>query len=248
MHRAWTEESFSFAGKFFNYKDISIWPRPAQQPHPPVWIPVTGSQESIEWAAKWNIPITPGSSVSGGERKGDARRDIIKYYAECQAKFGRRVTPDHFVMPIDCYIADSKAQAVKEYAPYVQYFYNTLYSFDHVTRENIQQGYYSDKSTDYMRKESKDAVANDTAYAGDVTLDGLARQAENFAWGTADEIVERVIAAAEHCGAENVIMACNRGALPQELFLNQVRRLGEEVLPRLRAHKITRVKFAEDVA
>jgi len=248
MHKAWTQESFSYEGKFFSYKDVAIWPRPVQQPHPPIWVPVTGSKESIEWAAKWNVPITPGSSVQGGEARGDARRDIIRYYAECQAKFGRRVTPDHFVMPADCYIADSKEQAIKEYAPYVQYWYNTLYHFDHVTRENIEKGYYSAQSTEYMRDRSKSAVANDTAFAGDMTPERIAQQAQNAGWGTVDEIVERVIAAAEHCGASTVIISCNRGAMPQQMFLNQIRRLGAEVLPRLRAHVVTQVKLAEGIA
>jgi len=42
-------------------------------------------------------------------------------------------------------------------------------------------------------------------------------------------------------------LMCNKGAMPHEMFLNQIERLGKEVLPRLRAHKVTRVKFAEDV-
>jgi hypothetical protein len=35
--------------------------------------------------------------------------------------------------------------------------------------------------------------------------------------------------------------------MPQELFLNQIRRLGAEVLPRLQAHRIAGVPFAEGV-
>ena len=29
-----------------------MWPRPVQQPHPPIWVPVVGSQESIEFAGR----------------------------------------------------------------------------------------------------------------------------------------------------------------------------------------------------
>ena len=60
IRRAWTEEVFSYEGRFWSYRDVAIWPRPVQQPHPPVWVPVTGSKETIEWAARHNIPITPG--------------------------------------------------------------------------------------------------------------------------------------------------------------------------------------------
>ena len=60
IYRAWTEEVFSFEGRFWSYRDVAIWPRPVQQPHPPVWVPVSGSKETIEWAGRHNIPITPG--------------------------------------------------------------------------------------------------------------------------------------------------------------------------------------------
>jgi alkanesulfonate monooxygenase SsuD/methylene tetrahydromethanopterin reductase-like flavin-dependent oxidoreductase (luciferase family) len=58
--RAWTEEVFSYEGRFWSYHDVALWPRPVQQPHPPIWMPIVGSQESIEFAARHNIPITPG--------------------------------------------------------------------------------------------------------------------------------------------------------------------------------------------
>jgi hypothetical protein len=30
-----------------------------QQPYPQIWIPIVGSKESIEFAGRHNIPITP---------------------------------------------------------------------------------------------------------------------------------------------------------------------------------------------
>jgi alkanesulfonate monooxygenase SsuD/methylene tetrahydromethanopterin reductase-like flavin-dependent oxidoreductase (luciferase family) len=53
--KAWTEPQFSHDGKYWPMKDIAIWPRPYQQPHPPVWIPFTGSKETIEWAGRHNL-------------------------------------------------------------------------------------------------------------------------------------------------------------------------------------------------
>ncbi len=53
--KAWTAQQFSHDGKYWQMKDIAIWPRPYQQPHPPVWIPFTGSKETIEWAGKHNF-------------------------------------------------------------------------------------------------------------------------------------------------------------------------------------------------
>ena len=49
--RAWTEPGpFAFEGKHYHFEYVNIWPRPYQQPHPPIWIPSLGSAETIEWA------------------------------------------------------------------------------------------------------------------------------------------------------------------------------------------------------
>ena len=34
--KAWTEDVFNYQGKFWSYKDISIWPRPFSSRYPPV--------------------------------------------------------------------------------------------------------------------------------------------------------------------------------------------------------------------
>ena len=38
VRRLWTEDRVSFAGRHFAFQDASINPKPAQQPHPPVWV------------------------------------------------------------------------------------------------------------------------------------------------------------------------------------------------------------------
>jgi alkanesulfonate monooxygenase SsuD/methylene tetrahydromethanopterin reductase-like flavin-dependent oxidoreductase (luciferase family) len=53
--RAWTTpEPFTFNGKFTQLRYVNIWPRPIQKPHPPVWIPGSGSVETWEWVARQN--------------------------------------------------------------------------------------------------------------------------------------------------------------------------------------------------
>jgi alkanesulfonate monooxygenase SsuD/methylene tetrahydromethanopterin reductase-like flavin-dependent oxidoreductase (luciferase family) len=34
----------------FRYENV--WPRPFQEPHPPIWIPGFGPRETAEWVAK----------------------------------------------------------------------------------------------------------------------------------------------------------------------------------------------------
>jgi alkanesulfonate monooxygenase SsuD/methylene tetrahydromethanopterin reductase-like flavin-dependent oxidoreductase (luciferase family) len=241
--RAWTEEVFSFEGRFWSYHDVALWPRPVQQPHPPIWMPIVGSQESIEFAAKHNIPITPGLGRARG-----LRDDIIRYYATCLSKAGHRITPDHLSLGITAYVADSKAQALREYGPHILYFNRTLFSHGNFTEVDKQRetGYASAASTDYVRPENLRAAQNLRSEFRNLTMEQLEEQAEHMPLGTADEVAQRIIDAAESAGANQVQIAMNRGCLPHDLFMNQIERFAREVLPRLQAHEVKTVPAAEE--
>jgi alkanesulfonate monooxygenase SsuD/methylene tetrahydromethanopterin reductase-like flavin-dependent oxidoreductase (luciferase family) len=237
IRRAWTEESFSFAGKFWSYEDVAIWPRPVQQPHPPVWVPVSGSKETIEWAGRHDIPITPGLVPTRG-----LREDIIRYYATCLARHGHRLTPEHLIIQASVYVADSKAQAVREAGPYTLYFNQTLFSHGNISEAGLQRdaGYLTSGSFDYVRPENLHAVSGDRERFRGMTMADVERDAQQMAWGTADEVTERIVDAANHAGAGTVLVNMNRGAMPQEMFLEQIQRFGSKVLPALQAHRVTR--------
>jgi alkanesulfonate monooxygenase SsuD/methylene tetrahydromethanopterin reductase-like flavin-dependent oxidoreductase (luciferase family) len=241
--RAWTQDSFSYEGKFWSYKDVSIWPRPVQNPHPAVSIPVTSSQESLDWAAARGIPITPGAATMG------LREDVVRYFAAALARNGRKFTPDMMWIPSLTYLADSKAQAVKEYAPYHLYFNRTLYSHGNFTETSIQAqaGYVSDKSKEYVREENLKAYARSRDDFRKMTFEDVEKAAQNMPWGTADEVTQRLITAADHAGAGTILVSMNRGAMPHEMFMNQIRRFARDVLPALKAHEVTHAKCLEGV-
>jgi alkanesulfonate monooxygenase SsuD/methylene tetrahydromethanopterin reductase-like flavin-dependent oxidoreductase (luciferase family) len=246
--RAWTEEIFSYSGKFWSYKDVALWPRPVQRPHPPVWMPITGSKESIEFAAEHDIVITPGQGRGAAGR--GLQEDIIRYYAQCLAQHGHRITPDHLALGVGAYIADSKARAVEEYAPYHLYFNRTLYSHGNFTETSLgrARGYMSASSSDYVRPENLQAVERAREDFRNLTLAEVERQAEGMPWGTPKEVTERIIAATDRTGANIVNVSLNRGGLPHEMFIEQIRRFAREVLPALKAHAVTRVPVAEEAA
>src|SRR5579863_6504661 len=54
---AWTEpQPFGWQGRYYQYRAISIWPRPVQQPHPPIYISGS-SPEAGELAARNRIGL-----------------------------------------------------------------------------------------------------------------------------------------------------------------------------------------------
>ena len=68
LHLAWTrDESFTYEGEYIKIpNETTVWPKPLQQPHPPLWVAGT-SVESMKLAAEWDMmPITTGLLGSEG--------------------------------------------------------------------------------------------------------------------------------------------------------------------------------------
>ncbi|MFZ1992365.1 MAG: LLM class flavin-dependent oxidoreductase, partial [Alphaproteobacteria bacterium] len=250
MKKAWTEDRFSFEGQFHSYNDISILPRPVQKPHPPVWVPIAASKDSIEWAAANDVPITPGSGM--GTMAEQAREDIIVHYAKCLRARGKRMTPDHLSIQINCYVADSKAQAVEECGPYMRYLFNYLFPYDQGDFSKIAgSGYNSPDARGHLRAQASpppNSGGPPPRAFGGMDQAAVAQMAETMPWGTPDQVADAIIREVETTGAGTVLLMCNVGAMPQHMFLKQIRRLGEEVLPRLKAHKVKFVPAAEALA
>ncbi|HXJ79403.1 MAG TPA: LLM class flavin-dependent oxidoreductase [Candidatus Methylomirabilis sp.] len=236
VKRAWTEEILSYSGKFWSYRDVAIWPRPVQQPHPRVWVPVTTSQETMEWAARENAPITPGAVGTLA-----ARQDMVRYYASCLARHGRTITPEHVVTPASVYIADSREQALAEAGPYMLYFFHTLFSHGNISNVGRQRekGYVREEGLGWLRPENRDAFLRALQGFRHVTMEDLKRN-ERLCWGSPAEVRDALLGLAESLGSNIVLVQFNQGAMPHEMFLRQIERFGAEVLLDIQRHDVTK--------
>jgi alkanesulfonate monooxygenase SsuD/methylene tetrahydromethanopterin reductase-like flavin-dependent oxidoreductase (luciferase family) len=243
--KAWTEDVFSYDGKFWSYKDIAIWPRPYQQPHPPVWVPFTGSKETIEWAGRHNF-----SAVIPDHHRG-LTQDIIGYFAKQLASNGKRITPEHICFFTDAYVAADRATAIKEYSPYFLYFVHTLWHHGSLEKKSQAKGtgYLSSSSYDYIKPENRSGAGVDRDAMQRTTLADLEHKidAGELAWGSPKEVADSLIDGAERMGANTLLINMNVGAMAHDVFLEQIRRFGRDVLPRLQAHQVKRVPAAEAV-
>jgi alkanesulfonate monooxygenase SsuD/methylene tetrahydromethanopterin reductase-like flavin-dependent oxidoreductase (luciferase family) len=58
--RAWTEESFSYSGRFYSFRDLSVVPRPLQKPHPPLYAGGTSVSTYAEAGRRgWGVLLPP---------------------------------------------------------------------------------------------------------------------------------------------------------------------------------------------
>jgi alkanesulfonate monooxygenase SsuD/methylene tetrahydromethanopterin reductase-like flavin-dependent oxidoreductase (luciferase family) len=60
--KAWTEETVTHEGKYWQFDEALPVPKPYQQPHPPVWY-AAHSQTSLEYAAKHNFHVAQNLDV-----------------------------------------------------------------------------------------------------------------------------------------------------------------------------------------
>jgi len=49
---AWTNEKLTFHGRFWDYDDVEVLPKPMQRPHPPTWLAATSPQALQRAASK----------------------------------------------------------------------------------------------------------------------------------------------------------------------------------------------------
>ena len=103
--RAWTEpQPFGWQGRHFQYRTVSIWPRPLQQPHPPTFALGT-SRESCEFAARHRL----GCGVSYGPFEVMAR--ATRYYREQCARHGWQPTDDQILYRANMLVAETDEEA-----------------------------------------------------------------------------------------------------------------------------------------
>jgi alkanesulfonate monooxygenase SsuD/methylene tetrahydromethanopterin reductase-like flavin-dependent oxidoreductase (luciferase family) len=62
---AWTSDQFSYQGKFHSWDpgQIQIVPKPLQRPHPPIYVAVSATPETIDYAAKRGLSVLIGGPV-----------------------------------------------------------------------------------------------------------------------------------------------------------------------------------------
>src|SRR5438046_6436024 len=103
--KAWTEpQPFGWQGRHFQFRTVSVWPRPLQRPHPPTFALGT-SRESCEFAARHHL----GCGVSYGPF--DVMAKATRYYREQCARYGWEPAPEQIIYRANMLVADTDDDA-----------------------------------------------------------------------------------------------------------------------------------------
>ena len=78
------DEPFNWEGEYFHYRQVNIWPRPVQQPHPPVWT-TTGSKTHARVLGEKGYVIATLGSGYATRPLYDAYREGYRQVEEARA-------------------------------------------------------------------------------------------------------------------------------------------------------------------
>jgi len=219
IRRAWTEERFSYEGRFFTFADVFVIPKPLQRPHPPLY-QVCVSKDSIENTALRGWPML-NSWLRGPIDQIVASRDI---YLKALEKTGRTDAEiaellGRWGVSRQIYVADTDARALVE-AKQSQLWYQEAFR-RFVIPERIEDAHPSLQPGFRAMAEKLAKIDWDTLVA------------ETLAFGSPDTVA-RKIADMRELGVGQLLCWMNFGGLPQDKIRRSMELFAREVMPRFR--------------
>ncbi len=102
----WTRQGpFRWEGKHFNYRFVNPWALPYQKPHPPIWIPGVISPETVVWCAEHRYPyIGLGTSLH-------STVELWNLYGDTAAQNGYTAGSENFGYLQQIFVAETEEKA-----------------------------------------------------------------------------------------------------------------------------------------
>jgi alkanesulfonate monooxygenase SsuD/methylene tetrahydromethanopterin reductase-like flavin-dependent oxidoreductase (luciferase family) len=222
--KAWqAREIFAWNGRYYQLPTVNLWPRPIQQPHPPVWVPGSGSISTFDFAVEHDVCYC-FLSYSGAR----SAKTMMDGYWQVVERKGREPNPYRAGFLQLVAVAENDAAAEAKYGRHVEYFYHKCL--------HVPAPYFSPPGNQDYRS----LVA---------TLNNPVRRPENpkelryrdfvdkgyvIAGSPAtvrDRLREEVV---KGLRVGNLMVLLQIGSMPHELTLENIERFAREVLPDLR--------------
>jgi alkanesulfonate monooxygenase SsuD/methylene tetrahydromethanopterin reductase-like flavin-dependent oxidoreductase (luciferase family) len=207
---AWTSDSFSYEGKYFRARNLSVVPRPVQRPHPPVRI-AANSPDTFPLAAARRLPIFATPLINPPDK---LKEGLAVYRGGLPAGIAGDAA---LAFPV--HVTTSRAQARAECEP-------GLLRFLREAAERLRPlGATDIKSFEAFRQV--------LARIERVRYEDLDREMGVF--GEPDYCVERVRSLARDYGIDEFICYFNQGGIMDHALVRQSMSLfAEEVMPHCR--------------
>jgi len=211
IRRAWTEpQPFGWQGRYYQYRSISIWPQPAQQPHPPIYMSGS-SPEAGELAAEHHIGLGFAFTTIAQATKASAY-----YQAQCREQ-GWEPTPDDIIYRVGFHVAETDEEAFDDMSKAPQRISLTT-SNASINKAMAETAYYGRDEAQVTRTATR--TLQDRIESGQLLV------------GSPETIVRQIERIRKEIGAG--ILDCPLAAQLGDKTLRSIELFGTRVLPRIR--------------
>jgi alkanesulfonate monooxygenase SsuD/methylene tetrahydromethanopterin reductase-like flavin-dependent oxidoreductase (luciferase family) len=212
MRLAFTQERFSYAGKYYTFRDVCMIPKPYQKPHPPLRAAAT-TRDTFGMMGSLGLPIF--ASVGAG-----VVSDIAQSLDDYRAAWREAGHPGDgdVVLRLPIYVAATMERALSEPEDSAMHHYMRL-------RQALLRSATAAEG---------DARATRAERLTTLTYEDVVK--ERVVFGTPERVAKRLRTLQESLGLSGFIMEANIGGrIPPESVLQSIRLFGQEVAPELRA-------------
>lgn len=217
IRRVWTEDRVTFKGQFFELDNVSVHPRPRQEPHPPIWVAAV-STETFARLGKRGLAILTSPNFTPIPL---IKRNFDTYAAALtQGGF----EADRYDRPVllQVYVAPTEEQAHDEPRDYAMGYFKLLGKL-------TPGGSGTDTPKGYEFYQGvKDHLAH---------LDYEFLFEHGVLFGTPNQIADKIERYRSETGMNHLICWFNFGGMPKEKVERSMRLFAEEVLPRFKGQE-----------
>jgi alkanesulfonate monooxygenase SsuD/methylene tetrahydromethanopterin reductase-like flavin-dependent oxidoreductase (luciferase family) len=212
IKRAWTQETFTFEGKYHNFSNVHLVPKPCQHPHPPIRV---AANSSDTYPAMGDLGYPIFVAVRLGTLSELAPH--IEIYREAYKAAGHPGQGQVFLrLPV--YVGDTPEQAISEPEASIMHFYR----------------YLGERLEDSASRSGARAI-EERAERGQrlqtITYDEARR--DKIVVGTPEMVVDRLQQLREELGFDGILAELNCGSLiPHERVMHSLHLLCDKVMPR----------------
>ena len=213
--KAWTtDEPFQWRGKHYQFENVSVWPRPYQKPHPPIF---TAGGASASAAAEKG-----GSFGSGFTTTTEETRGLFGRYRDIYAKkHGRAPPAANLAVARSIYVAETESKAKAESERPLLHQYRVLYRPSMVANERI-----AEKAKVSLYWASRLFLANEG-------YDAIVKRGNHIA-GSPETVAEMILEQRKDLRFGALLGLFRFGDMTHDQAARSMRLFAEEVMPRLR--------------
>jgi alkanesulfonate monooxygenase SsuD/methylene tetrahydromethanopterin reductase-like flavin-dependent oxidoreductase (luciferase family) len=211
--QAWTLERVNYEGKYYRVKDVAVYPKPIQKPHPPIRI-ATNSSDTFPLAGRLGYPMFSSLVVVPLPR---FRKDIAVYWQTFE-EAGHQRTGDEVALLFPVYVAETEAEALTVPRDSIMHYFNVL------GHRMVAGDAVLDAAT---RERNKEMRARLQALTFEEVRESVA------IIGTREHCIERITWLREEFHLSELICWFNPGGLmPQETVLRSMNRFATHIMPK----------------